>query len=131
MWPFLFSPLLYLCWTLTTKEIQRGNLLWLPSCRHIWRWVIVPPDFFVAKPAKQAWFTFRRGPQLRTYNGYHAVNHTVRIMCKIAPNICSKSEGTITCLHTQRSIWPPPHGVNTGVKMRPNSPFKFPCLTQL
>ena len=28
-----------------TKEIQRGNLLWRPSCHHIWRQVIVPPDF--------------------------------------------------------------------------------------
>ena len=35
------------------KEISRVNLLWRPSCRHIWRRVIVPPDFFVAKPAKQ------------------------------------------------------------------------------
>ena len=30
----------------------KGNLLWRPSCRHVWRRVIVPPDFFVAKPAK-------------------------------------------------------------------------------
>ena len=36
----------------TPKEMWRGNLLWRPSGCHVWRWVIVPPDFFVAKPAK-------------------------------------------------------------------------------
>ena len=35
-----------------TKEILRGNMLGRPSCRHLWRGVIVHPDFFVAKPAK-------------------------------------------------------------------------------
>ena len=31
----------------------QGNLLWQPSLRYVLRGVIVPADFFVAKPAKQ------------------------------------------------------------------------------
>ena len=34
------------------KEIQRGNMLWGPSYCNVWRCVILPQDFFVAKPAK-------------------------------------------------------------------------------
>ena len=46
----------------------------------------------------------------------------------MAPNDCVKSKGTITRLHTWRSIWLPPHSVNTEVISRPNSPFKIPCV---
>ena len=38
----------------------------------------------------------------------------------IAPN-----RGTITPLHTWGSKWLSPHNINTGVKKRPDSPFKF------
>ena len=59
--------------TLSTLHLLRCNTIYFlrgnlkgesvvrPSCRHIRRWVFVPPDFFVAKPAKQfrlAWVAF-------------------------------------------------------------------------
>ena len=31
----------------------KGNLLWRPSCCHVWKWLILRPDYFVARPAKQ------------------------------------------------------------------------------
>ena len=51
-------------------------------------------------------------------------------MATIALNGCTKFGGTITHLQTWRSRWLPPHSVNTGVKQRPDSPFKFigPCI---
>ena len=42
---------------------------------------------------------------------------------QITPNDCAKSEGTITHLHTWRSIWSPPHSANTGVQKRSDSKF--------
>ena len=36
----------------SSNEIERDNLLLRPFCRHVWRWVVVPPDFFIAKLAK-------------------------------------------------------------------------------
>ena len=42
----------------TSRNSLVRNTLWWSSCHHIWRQVIVPPDFFVAKPTEQAGFTF-------------------------------------------------------------------------
>ena len=33
-------------------------MLWQPRCHHVRRWVIVPLEIFVAKPAKQVWDVF-------------------------------------------------------------------------
>ena len=59
----------------------KGNLLWRPSCRNIWRWVIVPSDFFIVKPIKQAWVAFPAWTKSRTHIGYCRANHAVTIMC--------------------------------------------------
>ena len=55
-----YCPQLYVGvsrWHDKTVCVGQGNLkgesVWQPSCRHVWRGVIVPPDFLVVKPAKQ------------------------------------------------------------------------------
>ena len=60
----------------------KGNLLWRLSCRHVWRWVIVPPFFFslLSLPSKCE-LPFPRGLKSCTHNGYRVVNHAVTIMC--------------------------------------------------
>ena len=88
-----------------------GELLYL----RIILWLNPPNNF-----AKRE-LPFPRGLKSRTHIGYRAENHAVTIMCPCH----TKSEGTITPLHTWQAIWPPPHSVNTGVKNRPDSPFKI------
>ena len=53
--------------------------------------------------------------------GYHAVKHTVTIICADH----AKSKGTITHLNYVIVKWLSPHSINIGVKKRPYSPFKF------
>ena len=103
------------------KEILRGNLLWRPSCRNVWRWVIVPLDFFVAKSTKRE-LLFPSTLKSRTHISYGAMNHAVTIVFAGR----AKSEGKITHFHTWRSIWRPLHSVNTGVKKRLDSPILIP-----
>ena len=52
------------------QEIYRGNMLWRPSCRHIWSRVNVPPNFVVVKPAKQVWVAFPPWTKSCAHNGY-------------------------------------------------------------
>ena len=75
--------------------------------------VIMPLDFFIAKPAKQAWLLIRH-----IYLGDCGVNHAVM---KIASNDRAKSEGTKTWLHVWWSIWTLPHSIKKGSKERPDS----------
>ena len=102
-----------------------GNLLQRSSWGHVWSRVNVPPDFLVAKPARQAWVAFPAWTTSRAHNGYCAVIHTVMIM----RGDRAKSEGTIPHLHTWQPIWPPLDSVNTRVKKRPDSLHKFPWVT--
>ena len=140
---WLFVTLLFCDSSLhLNNKIWRESLLWRPSCHHIWRGLIVPPDFSVAKPAKQflkCELPFPLALKSCTHIGYRTVNHAVlndnmrrsRQMIlpndrakMIVPNDRAKSEGTITHLHMWRSIWPLPH--STGVKKKRLIPlFKF------
>ena len=61
----------------------QGNLSWWPSCCHVWRRVIVPPDFLVTKPSKEfcyACVAFLAWTQLCMHLSYHAVKHAATIM---------------------------------------------------
>ena len=40
-------------WFISTKEVKRGNLPFVPFCCQLWRLVIVPPDNFVSRLSKQ------------------------------------------------------------------------------
>ena len=103
--------------------------MWWPSCCHLWRWVVVPPYFFVAKPAK----IFSLGVNcLSRMDSNHANRLSHGESCgnnnhdaQIVPNDRAKSEGTISHLHTWWAIWSPPHIINTGIKRDPIPPFKF------
>ena len=69
----------FLSWTIIVHLLRKfkGKLLWRPSCRHVWRWVIVPPDVLVTKLAKhERMLRFSRGLKSRTHLGYRAVKHT-------------------------------------------------------
>ena len=89
----------------------KRNLLWQPSCCHVWRQVIVPLDFFIKHV-----LPFSHGVKSHTHLGYRVLKYNRTKL---------KSRGTITHLHVWPSTWPPPHSVNTGVKNRPDSPFYF------
>ena len=58
-----------------------GGHLAVTSGTPVWRRVIVPPDFFVAKPAIKCKLPLPRGLTSRKHNGYRSVNHAVTIMC--------------------------------------------------
>ena len=95
---------------------SQGNLKWesivaaiLPS--HMEDFFAANPGFLPSNFVKHE-LPFLRGLKSRRHIGYLALNHVVTIMCVD----CTKSEGTITHLHTWWSIWPPPHSVNTGIK---------------
>ena len=112
----------------STPRNFKGESVVAPSCRHVWRWVIV------AKPAKQ--FSKCELPlphelNSRTHVGYLVVNHAVTIMCAdhFEWSRQIRRIEAITRLNTWRSIWLPPHSVITGVKKRSNSLFKFPWST--
>ena len=69
---------------LRTKEINRGNLLRWPSCHHVWRRVMLPPDLFTAKRLSN--FVKRILPFCRElkscmYVGYCVAKYSVTIMC--------------------------------------------------
>ena len=54
VWPkYTFSPFSFHSKMFKPRKFKGGNLLWRSSCHYVWRWVIVPPDFFIAKPTKQ------------------------------------------------------------------------------
>ena len=95
----------------------------------IWRRIIVPHDFCIAKPTKQFQCVLPF---------FWDLNHpSIRLFCgkawqrEIMPKDCAKSEGSITHLHMWLSKWLPPHSVNTGVKRDLNLPFKFLGLDTL
>ena len=87
--------------------------------------LLSPPRNFVKRE-----LLFPHGLQSGMHIGYRVMNRAITIMCSDRAE-WSKSRGTITRLHTWRSIWSLPHSVNTGVKKRPNSPFQFPWSTPI
>ena len=108
-------------WDHTNLKGESVVVAILPPCMEA---SIVPPDFFVVKSAKwfcSVWVAFPVWTQITHTYWHRAVNHSVTIMCAD----CTKSEGTITHLHTWWAIWPPPHSLNTGVKKRPDFPFQI------
>ena len=101
--------------------------MWRPSCHHMWRWVIVSLDFFVAKPARQfcsGWVAFPAWILITHALGYRAVNHTVMVIC------ADRAEWSLQIWWYNNS--PPyvtvniqPHSINTGVKRDQIPLFEF------
>ena len=91
--------------------------------------VIVPPDIFIVKPAKQFRYT------CVAFLAWTYIMHTFRLLhgkyaamircANHAEMIAPKFEGTIAHLYVWPSKWPPPPSFNTEVKKRPDSPLKF------
>ena len=59
------------------RKVKGENLLRQPSWGQLWSRVIVPLDFYVAKPAEQVLVALIT----RMYNGYCAVSHAIPIKC--------------------------------------------------
>ena len=111
-----------------SRKFLRGNLLWQPSYRHIWRWVIVSPEFFVAISPPSSFvkceLPFLRGLESCKHICHRTVNHMVMIMCAdCAEWWCKIWRYNNSPLYVKVNIRPPPHSIKTGFRKRPDSPF--------
>ena len=70
-----------ICFFSLAQENLKGSLPWWPSCHRIWRWVIVPPDLFLAVASQAISFSMCCLFYLNHAQIYCTVKHTAMIIC--------------------------------------------------
>ena len=104
------------------------NLLWHSSCYHISRWVVIPQDFFIAKPSSNLVkheLPFQHKLKSCRYINYRSLKHTATLKCTGHAKWSSKLCRYKNSLPRWPSKWSPPHIANTGVNKRPDTPLRF------
>ena len=76
MWLYIVLHRIVSRLVVCTQENLKGNLLWWPSCCHVWRYVIVHPDFFCSKAPSKCELRFRYGLESHTH---------ITLLCRSEP----------------------------------------------